>query len=151
MKTTLLLGTLLAMGTGVLIGSQATIGGRLGALIGPARVGIWMNVAGGVIAVLLAGVLVARAPDASPLPGRVVAWLFAAGLMGVVIVAGSSLALGRVGAAAGLSAMIFGQMLMATIYDATGLSTGEPIPVQGTRILGLAVMALAVYLLLPRQ
>ncbi|MBI3159684.1 MAG: DMT family transporter [Chloroflexi bacterium] len=151
MKTTLLLGTLLAMGTGILIGSQATIGGRLGALIGPARVGIWMNVAGGLIALVLAGVLVARTPEAWPLPGRVVAWLLFAGLLGILIVTGSSLALGRVGAAAGLSAMIFGQMLVATIYDATGLSTGAPIPVQGARIFGLAVMAVAVYLLLPRQ
>ncbi len=150
MKTTLLIGTLLAMGTGILIGSQATIGGRLGAVIGPARVGIWMNVAGGLVAGVLALILVARLPEAWPLPGRVIPWLFFAGLLGVLIVAGSSLALGRVGAAAGLSAMIFGQMLVATIYDVTGLSTGEPIPVQGSRVVGLLVMALAVYLLLPR-
>ncbi len=150
MKTTLLIGTLLAMGTGILIGSQATIGGRLGAVIGPARVGIWMNVAGGLIAGVLALILVARLPEAWPLPGRVIPWLFFAGLLGVLIVAGSSLALGRVGAAAGLSAMIFGQMLVATIYDVTGLSTGEPIPVQGSRVVGLLVMAVAVYLLLPR-
>jgi uncharacterized membrane protein YdcZ (DUF606 family) len=46
---------------------------------------------------------------------------------------------------------LLGQLLVSTIVDATGLSGQAPIPITWQRVLGLLVMALAIYLILPRD
>jgi uncharacterized membrane protein YdcZ (DUF606 family) len=53
--------------------------------------------------------------------------------------------------AAGLAAVILGQFLFGVIADSFGLGGMQPIPLDLRRVIGLAVMALSVFLLLPKK
>jgi transporter family-2 protein len=151
MKPMTLAGILGAVAIGVVIGLQASISNRGGALVGPVRTGLVMNMMGGGIAlVLVLGVWLFRRETSFDLPPTAVKLLFLGGLMGVFIVMGVSASLQLSGLTAGIAALILGQMLIGTILDAQGWGGVEAIPVSPMRIAGLAVMALAVYLLLPK-
>jgi uncharacterized membrane protein YdcZ (DUF606 family) len=52
---------------------------------------------------------------------------------------------------AGVAAIILGQLLVSVIVDTIGWGGAEPIPLSLRHIVGLAIMAIAVYLLLPRD
>lgn len=151
MSKMILFGLLGAVGSGLMIGMQSTIGSRTGFEIGPVRVGLVMNVLGGTVAVvfILLGV-----------GGKELTWdyvkptlglLLFAGLLGVLIVTGISFSLSRIGLVAGLATVILGQMLVSVVSDVRGWGGGQPIPFTSTRAVGLLVMALAVYLMLPRE
>ena len=152
MKNILFVGVVAAILTGVVIGFQASFSARVGALIGPIRTGLITNIFGGVLAVLVLGAtMIIPIGEKGEIPSRAVFLMFLAGLFGVFIVVGISFSLQRTGVTAGLASVILGQMLISTIADTTGLGGLEPIPLDFNRILGLIVMAVAVYLLLPRN
>ncbi len=141
-----------AVVTGIFIGTQATLSGRIGEMIGPVPTGLFMNLMGGAIAgVLLLILRVSQGAEAWQVPGRALSMLILGGALGVVIIMGVSFSIQRTGVTAGIAALILGQLLVSTIVDATGWGGAEPIPLSGQRILGLVVMAFAVYLLLPRK
>jgi transporter family-2 protein len=151
MKTTLLLGALAALATGMAIGSQATLNARISDSIGPFRTGLLMNLAGG----LLAGVILMLVSRGQPfsegrLSGSVVSMLFVAGGLGIVVITGVAFSLSQTGVTAGLAAIFLGQMLAGLIVDGRGWGLDEPIPLDPIRIIGLLLMSVAVYLLLPR-
>ena len=149
---TLVLGVAGALVTGILIGTQSSIGSRVGEVIGPLPTGILMNVFGGMLAGLLFIFLrLNQGSQAWQIPGREIGMLVIAGGLGVLIITGVAFSLQRTGVTAGIAALILGQLLISTVVDTTGWGGAEPIPLNGQRIMGLIVMALAVYLLLPRQ
>jgi transporter family-2 protein len=76
--------------------------------------------------------------------------LLVAGLLGIGIVMGVAFSLSKVGVTAGIAALIMGQLLVSIIVDTSGWGGVEPIPLSPSRIVGLFVMGLAVYLLVPR-
>jgi transporter family-2 protein len=139
MKNTLLIGIVASIATGSAIGLQASLGSRIGAVITPLRTGLWMNLVGG----LIAGLLI--------VPSTVIPLLIVAGTLGVVIIMGVSFSLARTGVAAGLAGLFLGQMLVGLIVDTFGWGSIEPVPLDSRRVIGLLVMALAVYLLLPKE
>lgn len=150
MSKVILFGILGAVGSGLMIGLQATISSRTGFAIGPVRVGLVMNILGGTLAVIF--VLLG-------LGGKGFTWevvrpsfglLLFAGFLGIVIVTGISFALPRIGVMAGLGTVIFGQMFVSIIADNRGWGGGEPIPLSWPRIAGLLIMAFAIFLMLPR-
>ena len=151
MKTSLVIGALAALATGLAIGAQATLNTRISAEIGPLRTGLWMNLLGGALAGLILGVL-SRAhflPEGRLSNPAVLALLVAGGL-GILVITGVAFSLAQTGVAAGLAAIFMGQMLAGLIVDTFGWGISAPIPLDPRRLLGLPVMALAIYLLLPR-
>ncbi|TAK11785.1 MAG: hypothetical protein EPO32_10985 [Anaerolineae bacterium] len=152
MKNLVVLGVLVAVGTGILIGSQATLTTRSSTLVGPFKTGMMMTLSSGAVGLLVSFIVLAlnRQP-VWDMPARTMGMLFIAGALGVIIVVGMAFALGQVGVTAGLASILLGQMLVSVLADALGWGTGQPIPVTASRILGLGVLALAVYLLVPRQ
>ena len=152
LKSIILVGVLGALMTGFAIGLQATLSSRIGGIIGPINTGLLTNAIGGAIAGLIVLILIlSQGLEAWQIPWRATIMLAAAGALGIVIIMGVSFSLGRIGVTAGLAAIILGQLLVSVIVDATGWGGVEPIPLSLPRILGLAVMGLAVFLLLPRQ
>jgi uncharacterized membrane protein YdcZ (DUF606 family) len=152
MKAISVFGVLGATITGVLIGLQATLGNRSGALIGAGRTGLLMNVFGGGFALLIVlGLWIVRRETPFNAPPAAVNMLLAGGVLGIFIVMGVSASLQLSGVTAGIAALILGQMLIGTLVDAVGWGGAEPIPVSTARAAGLLVMALAVYLLLPKN
>ena len=151
MKNTLLIGIFAAIATGSAIGLQASLGSRIGAVITPFRTGLWMNLAGGLIAGLLIVLFRNQEQLNGSIPNTVVPLLIIAGGLGLVIIMGVSFSLARTGVAAGLAGLFLGQMLVGLVVDTFGWGSIEVVPLDSRRVLGLLVMALAVFLLLPRE
>ena len=151
MKNILLLGVSTALVTGIMIGTQSTLSSRLGGMIESFRTGLLMNVFGGSIAlIILGGTYVFSVKWESKVTPTAIWMLLAAGLLGVGIIMGVSFSLPKIGVTAGIATLILGQLLVSIIVDTTGWGGAEPIPLSISRIAGLFVMGLAVYLLLPR-
>ncbi len=152
MKSALLVGVITAIIAGIAIGIQSVFSTRTGALIGPFRTGLFTNIFGGSVALLiLGGSKIIPISEKGAIPSQAFLLTFLAGLFGVFIIMGVSFSLQRTGVTAGFALIILGQMLISTIVDTTGWGGLEPIPLDFNRILGLIVMAVAVYLLLPRN
>ena len=152
MKDLQWIGTVGALLTGAAIGIQATLSSRSGAMIGPIRTGLFTNVLGGLAALVVLGVVVAFGwQERGPVPAQAIKMMVAAGIAGVFIVVGISFSLQYTGITAGLAAVILGQMTISAVVDSLGVGGAEPIPLSGVRIAGLLVMAVSVYLLLPRD
>jgi transporter family-2 protein len=152
MKNALLIGTFIAVLTGVLISTQATFSSRGGSIIGPIRTGIVTNLGSGLFALIFIAItIIWRTLEWRNIPQATVGMLLFSGGLGILIVIGVSFAMQYTGVTAGTAAVLLGQLLVSTIVDATGLSGQAPIPITWQRVLGLLVMALAIYLILPRD
>jgi transporter family-2 protein len=152
LKNVIILGVTGALTTGVAIGIQAALSNRNGGLIGPIRTGLLTNFIGGVLAgVIVLYLVVSQGSSSWRLPTSAVVMLVTAGALGILIITGIAFSLQRAGVTAGLAAVILGQLLVSSIVDTTGWGGAEPIPLSLQRVAGLVVMAVAVYLLLPRE
>ncbi len=152
MTNLVLLGVMTALITGIAISMQSTLGGRIGSLIGSFKTGVLMNAIGGLIAVLILLVLlIIKGRGFWQLPAPALIMLIIAGALGILIVTGVSFAMQKAGVAVGLASLILGQMILSVIVDAKGWGGAAPIPITWSRIAGLLVMAVGVYLLLPKK
>jgi transporter family-2 protein len=152
MKPSILTGALVALLTGIAITIQSTITSRAGSMIGDIRTGIVTNTMGGIAAgSLLILFFFREGPQVWRLPWIVVAITAVSGILGVGIVTGISFSLQRAGVAAGLASVILGQLALSFLVDSLGVGGVEPIPLSGSRLLGLFFTGLGVYLMLPRQ
>ena len=117
----------------------------------PLRTGLITNIACGVFALLGLGVyLLFPAIESGEMTRRAVVLMCISGFLGVCLVIGVSFSVQRAGVAAGMAAIILGQMLVSTLADIQGWGGADPIPLEPRRVAGLLVMSAAVYLLLPR-
>lgn len=151
-KNAILMGGMTALITGIAIGIQSFLSGRAGNLIGPTNTGFWTNFIGGI----LAGILILFfSKFVNPKYGQITKPAFlvilASGALGILIITGISFSISRAGMAAGLAAVIFGQLLFGVIADSIGIAGSAPIPLDLRRIMGLIIMAISVFLLLPRK
>jgi transporter family-2 protein len=147
-----LLGILGALITGIAIGAQSTLSGRIGSIVGDFKTGVLMNAIGGMIAGLIFIVLlIVKGKGFWQLPGTALVMLVIAGTLGILIITGVSFSMQKAGVAAGLATLILGQMVVSVIVDAKGWGGATPIPISWPRVLGLLVMAAGVYLLIPKK
>lgn len=145
-----------ALLTGAAIALQASLNGRAGAIIGPIRTGLLVNALGGSIAAtaLLLFFLTSRMgvnTESVELGGiQTVGITAAAGLLGILIIIGVSFSVQGIGITAGLSAVILAQLVMGLIIDASGAAGAEIVALDLRRFAGVLVMAIGVYLLVPK-
>lgn len=148
----IVLGIMGALVTGIAIGVQSTLSSRIGSMIGNFKTGIMMNVMGGLIAgVLFLVILLVKGKGFWQLPAPSIVMATLAGGLGILIVTGISFSLQKTGIAAGLATVILGQMVVSVIIDAKGWGGATPIPITLPRILGLVIMAVGLFLLLPKK
>ena len=151
MKSAIIFGTFIAVMTGIAIGAQASMIGRAGSIIGSFRTGMLTNFAGGIWGLLIFIVfLLLPHADNRPITRPAVILMLVSGFIGVFVVIGVAFSMQYAGVAAGLSAIILGQMALSLLIDTTGWGGAAQIPLSISRVMGLLVMALGVYLLLPR-
>jgi len=153
MKESVLSALFVALGSGLAIGFQVTLTNWAVRLIGPARSGLLINLAGGAIAALIV-LAVGFLTVSRPMQGLTVSSgmvVIAAGALGLVIIAGAAYALPRVGIAAGLATIILGQMLVALLVDTFGWGGAPPLPLRLERLAGVGILFIGTWLLLPRQ
>ena len=136
----------------IAIGVQSFLSGRAGNIIGPINTGFWTNFIGGILAGIL---ILIFSKFVNPNYGQITKPAFliilASGALGILIITGISFSISRAGMAAGLVAVIFGQLLFGVIIDTIGFAGIKPIPLDFRRITGLIIMAISVFLLLPRK
>jgi transporter family-2 protein len=152
LQNTIILGVAGALVTGLLIGMQSTISNRSGQLVGSIRTGLLMNMLGGGFALLVfIAIYATRVVRWESFPRLAWTLLGVAGILGIFIIIGIAYSLHYTGVVAGLGTVILGQMLISTVVDSLGLIGLERIPFTWQRAAGLLLMAVAVYLLLPRH
>ena len=144
------IGLVVALGAGISIGLQRVFTGFLGQLVPPSYAGLSIHLAGAVVGLALVLATLSTQSGVAITP-RVVLLSFLAGAAGMLIIMGVAFAFPRVGQVIGQTALIMGQMVIAVVVDTFGLAGGSPLPLDGRRILGIVVLAVGIYLLLPRQ
>jgi transporter family-2 protein len=78
---------------------------------------------------------------------RTVPWYaLGAGLFGLVVIAAISFTIPRVGVASAITSVVAGQILISALLDHFGLLGAATRPLDPTRLLGLAVVMLGVWL-----
>ena len=148
MQKTLITGLFVAVGAGLAVGTQATLLSQAGrtveTLVASSLAGLTAGVIGIVMALFLAGRLEALGwsalREAAP-------FIIGAGLCVLIILSGVTFAMSRTGVAAGLAAVLLGQMSVGVAADTLGLGGVEPSPLSLTRLGGLALLVAATWLL----
>lgn len=153
MNSTMTIGLMVALGAGLAIGLQGVFTSVTGQMLGPLRGGVAIHVGGALVGALMVYIvtLTGTSQPEIQLTPRAIMFSLIAGTVGMFIVMGIAFSFPRIGQVSGQVAIIMAQMTVGVIVDMYALAGGQPIPLDGRRILGLLVMAVGVYLLLPRQ
>ena len=152
LRTAIVVGAIGALATGVAIGIQATLTSRAGGIIGNIRTGLLTYFLGGAVAGVVILILFLQQGSSNwKIPTTAIVMVVVSGMLGILIITGISFSLQRAGVAAGLATIILGQLIVSIIVDSRGIGNVEPIPLTIQRVGGLFVMAVAVYLLMPRN
>lgn len=152
MKNMILIGGLGAFATGLAIALQSYLSGRAGNIIGPIQTGLWTNFLGGALAGLIILFLwIFHTKIGGPLTIKAIEIVIISGILGIFIIIGISFSINLAGVTAGIAAVFLGQMFLSVIADTSGWGNVAPIPLDMRRIVGLILMGLSVFLLLPRK
>jgi len=152
MSISVISGILFALGAGVAIGIQTLVINLTGQSLSPLRTGFMIHVMGA----LVGGILVLFFTSE---PLNIQAWQFdqrillltlAGGMCGMVIVPTVALAIPIIGQTAAQAVIIFAQISVAVVVDTLGIA-GEPIPFDSRRLIGLLLLLVAIYFLIPSE
>ena len=128
---------------GVAVGLQSPLASMMSQ-----RLGIMESV----FIVHIGGALVALIPLLFYSGGKLAQWrsvpwyALAAGIFGLVVIGAISYMIPRVGVAASITAIVAGQLLVGTVLDHFGLLGAVERSLDSTRVLGLAVVLVGVWL-----
>ena len=152
-QKTILTALIVALFSGLAIGTQSSLNSAVGKITGATLTGLLVNFVGGVASGLVLAVIYARQGNvpSSAIQAPTIEIIIASGLLGIGIITGIAYALPKIGVAAGLSAIIAGQMIVAILVDTFGLTGGEPIPLDWYRIAGIVLLALGTWAILPKE
>lgn len=143
----------IAILSGLAIGVQSSLNSAAGKMTGAVITGLLVNFIGGMASALLLLIIFIRQRDMEFLIIKPTTWgvIVLSGLLGIGIITGVAYALPKIGVAAGLSAIIAGQMVIALIVDTLGLTGAKPIPMSVSRMIGIVLLAFATWALLPKK
>jgi transporter family-2 protein len=119
---------------------QVAIMSRLGERIGVIEALAFATL---LTALLSFGVLLAARQSIAAYPDgiRAPVWMWAAGIMGLIVILSITFATPRIGAAATIGLLIAGQLTMGAAIDRFGLFGLEQIPIGWARVLGIVLLA----------
>ncbi len=119
---------------------QVALMGRFGERIGVFEALAFSTLLTAVLAFAL--LLAARQTVAGYTDGlRAPLWLWAAALMGLIVILAITFASPRIGAAATIGLLIAGQLAMGAVIDRFGLFGFERIPIGWARLVGIGLLA----------
>jgi bacterial/archaeal transporter family-2 protein len=137
---------LLALLAGALVAVQTALLNVAGKQLGAINTGLLSLSVGGLVAVVI--LFFKRGLEFEQL--RTSGWyVLLAGSMGIVILTSIAFVVQRIGVTAGLAGLILAQLIVAFLIDTFGWG-GAAIPFELRRVFGLALLAVGVYLVLPR-
>ena len=145
--------TAAAVGLAVLAGLagsvQVAVMGRFGSRIGIVEA---LTFATAIQLVLSAGILVAVRGGSGGIGGAFKAppWMWAGGLMGLIVVGTITFAQPRIGATATIGILIAGQLVMGAVIDRFGLFGVDQIAISWPRAVGIGLLGIGAALSLVR-
>lgn len=145
------MGVIVAGVTGMVFGGVTAVEGYISRAVGAVNASLIEHVFAALVAVPAVIFLFMRGTLTWEGTKSIMPISAVAGVMVLVAVAGVAYAMPRTGVAAGNMAMLFGQMAVAVVIDLIGIGGYDKVPLTWPRILGLALMIVGVYLVLPRQ
>lgn len=141
-----------ALGVGLLIGVHGNLVSLASRAVGSTPTSLMINLVAGIVSLVGLTVVFSNGGLSVRDISRTTLVLAAvAGVISILMIMGGAYSLPRIGLALGSAAFVAGQMAVSVVVDATGMAGGEPIPLDARRLLGLVVMVVAIYLLLPRS
>ncbi len=152
MQKSVLIALTVAVFSGLAVGVQSSLNSAAGKITGATLTGLLVNIAAGTFAGLVLIVIYFRQDgfSFSALQMPTLGIIMVAGILGIGVITGIAFSLPKIGIAAGLSAIIAGQMVMGIVIDTFGLTGGESIPLNWMRIGGVGLLALGAWAILPR-
>jgi len=145
------IGVIVAGLTGMMFGGITTMEGYVGRQVGAVNASLIEHAFAALVAVPAVVFLFMRGNLTWEGTKSIMPISAIAGVIIIVAVAGVAYAMPLVGVAAGNMAMLFGQMAVAVVIDMIGVGGYDKVPLTLPRILGLVLMVVGVYLVLPRQ
>jgi transporter family-2 protein len=142
--------TLVFLGLAVLAGSLITLQSVLNSALGEktGHLGSVFILTLVAIFVLLALIrLFPGTADLRHLPGLSQWYLYAGGILGIVILATPIFLIPKLGATATLTGLVVGQLLLAILIDHFGAFNVQRVEIDLTRVFGVLVLALGAYLI----
>jgi len=151
MQQRLNLGVIIGAISGGIFGVVTSIEGTVARSVGPINASLIEHVFAACIAIPAVIILFMRGSLTWENTRGILPQSALAGVLVLVAVAGFAYAMTRVGVAAGNMALIFGQIAIVVLIDTIGVGGYDKVPLTLPRVAGLSLMAVGVYLVLPRQ
>lgn len=153
MNSSLTIGILTALGAGVAVGVQSIFVNLLGQSLSPVRGGLAIHIGGTIMGAIMVGYLLMTNPNAKSISitPQTILLSLAAGTTGMLIIIGIATAIPNIGYTAAQAIIIITQLGVSLLIDSIALTGGDPIPISARRIIGLVVVLIGTYLLLPQQ
>lgn len=130
--------------SGMGVGAQASINAGLGRKVGAFEAALVSFAIG---TLLLSLVVIFLGKGSLLQLANVSRWQLTGGVLGAVFVTAIILSVPKIGAAAAVTAGITGQILMSIVIDHYGFFGVQRIPFDWQRLLGVCLLALALYLI----
>ena len=143
------LAVVLAAGAGIIVGMQAPVNSRLGRSIGSVQAATFSFLVGSLALVLIASIAYGGLGSFAEV-GKAPAWAWIGGLLGAVYVTVAILTVRTLGVSALTAAVITGQLGAAVVIDRFGLLGVAKQSIDLTRIVGLVLLVLGVFLVARR-
>jgi transporter family-2 protein len=145
------IGVLVGAITGGVFGVVTTIEGAVARVVGAVNASLIEHVFAAMIAIPAVIYLFARGNLTWDNTRGILPVSAVAGVLVLVAVAGVAFSMTRAGVTAGNMALLFGQMVIAVLIDTMGWGGYERVPLNFSRIAGLVLMVIGVYLVMPRD
>ena len=139
---TILFIILIGLAGGVAVGLQSPMASMISQRLGIFESVFIVHVGGAIIALLPMIFLGSKLNQWRSLPW----YTLGAGIFGLIVIGAISYMIPRVGVAASITTVVAGQLLVGTILDQYGWLGAAVKPLDGTRILGLGVVLVGVWL-----
>jgi transporter family-2 protein len=128
-----------------MIALQSVLSSSLGLRVGNIGSGLVLTlVSVGTLLIMIA--VFPSMADFSNLPGRAEWYLYAGGVLGVLILLTPIILVPRIGVTSTLVALVLGQMLFSILLDHFGLLATPEIKITSVRVIGVVMVATGAYL-----
>ncbi|MBO8163283.1 MAG: DMT family transporter [Brevibacillus sp.] len=134
---------LLSLLAGIGVAAQAGINGALGKKVGTIEASV-VSFSIGTLCLMLLVIFFGKGNLLSTLTQP--KWMLLGGVLGAIYVFVMVLSVPKIGVASTLVAVIAGQIIASTVIDHFGLIGGRQIPVDWQRMLGILLLAAALFL-----
>lgn len=135
---------------GILAGSMITVQSVLNSALGKKTGNLGSVLVLTIVSISVLLLLIALFPGSANfrgIPGRSEWYLYAGGVLGIIILAAPIFLIPRIGATSTLTALVVGQLVLALVLDQFGLLGIPKIEITLTRVLGLVLLIVGALLI----